>query len=250
MSIRKYRIDATTIPSVTRRRALRQLMWLFPLTAALTAGCLALMSRTQQVELGAVAWIGMGLVVACLAVSFVIGLRKARHGWSTLELTVSDNVLRLQVADMAPVEVLRPNVTRIVDVPGHGLMVHTADPALSLLVSEYLLDFAELRGHLATWRPFERPAVIRDRAKAISFSIGLLGAWVATGIVPDMTIATLAGVALVAMCSVVLRSILRSKTLNNRYKASAVLSLGMFMLAPVARWVLYFMTKGQGGKPS
>lgn len=29
------------------------------------------------------------------------------------------------------------------------------------------------------------------------------------------------------------------KTLSNRYKASGVISLGMFMTAPVARWVLY-----------
>ena len=119
------------------------------------------------------------------------------------------------------------------------------------MVSEHLDGFAELRAHLATWRALEPPAPPgRVRSKALLWSGTLLGAWLATGFVRNIALASVAGIVVLVMGSLTLKTILANKTVSNRQKASAVLSMGMFMMAPVARWVLHFWFNIAGGLPS
>jgi hypothetical protein len=167
-----------------------------------------------------------------------------------VELTVGENVLRVQSVEIAPVEVLRPDVTSIVELRGEGLVLHTFDSMSPVLVSEQLEGFDHLRAHLSTWRQFDPPQRARAIGAEIITSVVLLGSWAATGLVRDIALAMAAGVVLIVTATLLIRRTLAAKTISNNYKASALVVLGMFMLAPVVRCVLYFVLQAPGGAPS
>ena len=240
-AVRKFRVAPATIRTVTLKLALRQLAWQLPVLVGAGAVGLIGSGGNHSPDLISTLLIAAAIVCLTLGGTLALGLARARKAWRSLELTVSPSVLRLQMADLAPIEVLRFEVTRIVELEGVGLVLHTADPTKSPLVSRHLEGFAELRAHLATWRPLESSIDHRrKRAQAWAWSAAMLGAWLAAGLMPNMIIAGAAGVALIVMGSISLTNVLKMKTLSNRYKASALATLGLFMLAPVARLVLHF----------
>src|SRR3954468_9733075 len=74
--------------------------------------------------------------------------------------------------------------------------------------------------------------------RSAAWSIGLVGAWIATGALPDIRFAMVAGVILVAMTIVTLREVRRSKAINDRMRGTSTALLCMMLLAPFARLLL------------
>jgi hypothetical protein len=102
------------------------------------------------------------LTSGVLAVGCILGLGIAWFGVSrvgsaqlaTFEVLASDRVVRRILKGTLPAEVLRPEVTRIVETR-FGLWVLCTTPRRSLALVRAIAGYADLREHLARWRPIE-----------------------------------------------------------------------------------------------
>ncbi len=172
-----------------------------------------------------------------------MALRRGRPEWDSYELTMSDNVLRRQVANLPAVEILRPEVVRIVQATGQGLTVVPRDRHRSIYVPEQLVSYAEVCERLSAWHPFEPPK-IRFWFFVVCWTVLLLGSWIATGTISDIRWAMAAGAVLWVVASISIRETLRSHIVTPRDKVFSVLVLVLFMLAPLARLGLNMLTQG------
>jgi hypothetical protein len=148
--------------------------------------------------------------------------------------------MRRSLPNLPAIEIVRPEVTRIVDSPGDGLTVTTADAQRFIFIPEQLIGFSSVREQLAGWRAFEPPRLLRYQAARMGWTLLLLSLWIGSGVIPQIQLALLAGVALLAMCGYTIRETLRSKVVQRPYKARVVSVMGFLMLAPFARALLYF----------
>jgi hypothetical protein len=102
------------------------------------------------------------LTSGVLVVGCVLGLGIAWFGvsrvgaaqLSTFEVLASDRVVRRILKGTLPAEVLRPEVSRIVETKW-GLWVMCSSPRRSLALVRAIAGYPELRQHLAGWRPIE-----------------------------------------------------------------------------------------------
>ncbi len=248
-SVVKYRVDPAAVPAATLRPALRQLRWLVLLTVLGLAITFFVLPSTRGSELILSALGAVGTAAIAVAVAFVLGLRRARRAMRSLEVILSNNALRVQSSEIAPIEVVRSDVTRIIEIPGVGLAVHTRDPSKILPIPMLLEGFASLRAQLQTWRPFEpAPARGRPSAAKAAGALALLVPWAVAGLAPNVIVAAAAALVLVVVGTIALRSTLRST--SNNAKAPAVISLVMIMMSPLARLVLYFLSRSHIAAPS
>lgn len=242
MQIRKYRLEPSAFASTTKRRLGRHLAWQIPLTVGLTFVFILLSSRAQRLE---VAW--WWFPVALLAVPCLIlapiprAMKRARKAWDEFELTVSDNVLHLRLGGVPPVEVLRPEVKRVVERKGFGLLVSSPEPGRQIFIPEHLRGFEEVREHLRSWRELEPPSLALDRFLGILWTVILLGSWVASAAIPDIRFALAAGVVLLATVALLMRRVLQQKAVDNRFKAKHLMVFGMFAFVPAYRLAFYLL---------
>lgn len=247
--IRKYRIDPATIRPITRRRVLRRLAWVVPVLLIAMGGSFAIVSQGKESLFGLTALLSL-LVGACgLALSAGLALRRTRRVLRTVEITLTEGGLRFESSETDPIEVPRRKIDRIVELAGDGLYLHTIDGAGSVLVSAQLEGFQELRAVLSQWRAIEPALRGRAIADEALTTIALIGCWLATGLVRDMAIATVAGFVVIGIACELLRRIFGDPAASRRYKLGATAVLGTLMLAPIARWILYFL-HGSGGSYS
>src|SRR5262249_47909463 len=122
--IRSYRLDDATYPR-ERRRALRRSVLRLCLSFLFAA--IVLMAVGPNLPGPVVALVTTVLLLVILLLGVRRVLKGLREAWDSYELTMSPNVLRRVVAYLPALEVLRPDVVRIVDAPGKGLTVCTAD---------------------------------------------------------------------------------------------------------------------------
>ena len=117
-----------------------------------------------SIVIGIYAAIGIatGLTFAIVGVAWVIGMAV---GWmrvagitrkqvDTFECLASDRVIRRIVVGAVPAEILRPEVTRIVEAKW-GMWVLCAQPRRALGLSRAIAAYDELRAALGSWKPIE-----------------------------------------------------------------------------------------------
>jgi hypothetical protein len=96
---------------------------------------------------GMTRYVPAALPLTALALGFGAALNwrrqvdAARIRWDSFELVVSENVLRRTITGAPPVEILRPDVVAILERPGDGLVVVTADRRRSIVLPEQLMGF-------------------------------------------------------------------------------------------------------------
>ena len=241
--IRTYRLDPGAFLPLAKRRLYKRLPWL---VLAIGVGVLvqyAVLSRSQGE--GTMNTLPLLVAIVVLAAGFGVfrAHSKLKQGlpiWESYRLTISENVLRRVVSNQAAVEVLRSEVTAITNIP-EGLRVLTPDRHRVIFVPAQLIDFTELRERLSSWRALEAPKLARARALSVAWSTLLLGSWLATGLLADLTWAMLAGAVLLLVGALGIREMLKVQGYDNKVKASTIRGLAFLMLAPFARLALHFL---------
>jgi hypothetical protein len=158
--VRRHRLD----PEAYRSMVNRVLVWpallaalLFPLVLAPAFAAGVYSGVTTGVF-----WIALvGAVLFRLALVRRTALRRV----PTYELLASQRVLRRVLVGSVTAEVLRPEVTRIVETP-RVLWVLCASPRRSLGIPRAVEAYAELRERLATWSPIVRSGRIGALARS------------------------------------------------------------------------------------
>jgi hypothetical protein len=167
--------------------------------------------------------------------------RRERARWDSYVLTIGANAVRLATANVPPVAILRPEVTRIVVFDGKGLQVTTADRHKYLFIPEQLVAFEEVRKHLTSWSEPESPKVVRNRVVAIGWAVLLCGSWIACGVIPDVRRAMIPGAVLLVVGTLTIRETLKAKLADRRQKAATIGLLAFIMFAPFGRLLLALM---------
>ncbi len=242
--VTSYQLDPAAFEASVRPRLLRGLLIRAALMMAAMAFGFMLVSLAQPGQEAPLPL--MGVMFAVLTFFFARAGRNQlgaeKLAWHSYQLSLSPNAMRRSVANLSPVEILRPDVTHIVEAPGLGLTVRTADAGKSIFIPEQLAGFQSVRSELARWRALEPQAGQgRGHAAQLAFSLLVLGLWLATGLVPDIRLAMFAGVLLVACLVYSLGGAQRAPATNDQ-KAWYTLGIILLMLAPVARLALHLLT--------
>jgi hypothetical protein len=150
--IRRYRVDWAAARKVVRRRmaVLGRVMLALIMLVMLLDAQLGLQGLSVLV-FGAFLGVVGG---AAFLVSWFRVQRTLARNVATYELLVNARVLRRIIGRVSPAEILRPEVTRIVETP-LMMWVLCASPRRSLGLTRTIEGYAELRDHLARWRPIE-----------------------------------------------------------------------------------------------
>jgi hypothetical protein len=149
--VRRFRLDPATYRSLVSRSFVRGSILGAALAALALAG--ATWVNDSIVEgFAIVAGVAMG-IIALVVVGRLLTLERAlAPALQHYELLVSDRVVRRSNATDPVAEVLRPEVTGIVETPG-GLWLSCAKPHRSLLVARALDGYADVREAVSAWGP-------------------------------------------------------------------------------------------------
>jgi hypothetical protein len=222
----------------TKRRMWRRLAWFFPLLLFFLVVEFSMMGKAFSDVLPVVLPVLALLLPFGLFLGFRSQLERGKVVWNSYDVTLSANVIRRQVTNLPPVEILRPEVVRIVET-GEGVTVATRDRHRFIFIPEQLIGYEDLRAHLAQWRNFEPPGAT-NRLFSIGWTVLTIGSWIGTGVLRDIRLAMISGAVLFAVTGIAIRETLKTKIADSRSKASAIRAMAFLLLAPIARLILYF----------
>jgi len=130
--------------------------WSIPLIAAIVAIAFFLVGGPDRGERNV--WpLTLAIVGPALGLflSVRLQLKSGRAQCDSYELTMSDDVLRRQASNVPTVEILRPEVTKIVEHRGEGLAVTTGDRHRVIFIPKQLVDYAEACERLLAWKSLD-----------------------------------------------------------------------------------------------
>jgi len=235
--VRSYRLDPAAFEATVKRRVQRRLAWALPSLLLLVV----VLGRFEDRTLETLPFT-VPIVLAGLGWGGFRALKREREtgrpSWQSYQLSLSENAMRRFIRPLPAVEIVRSEVTRILDAPGDGLTVTSADPQRFIFIPEQLIGYPSVRAELSGWRSFERQSLLRVGAAQLGWTLLLLSLWLASGLVRDPWLAALAGVGLWIVCAISIRATLKLGFVDNQYKARALGALCFFMLAPLARLTL------------
>lgn len=244
LETKTYRLDLAAFERVAKGRMRRRFVWLVPFFLCLLALMLGLLVRAQPDIVETLPY-SAPVVFAAVAFGWFRSVRKqmkeGRAAWDSYRLTVGPNVLRRIIVNLPPAEIVRTEVTRIIESPTDGLSVTTADRHRFVFVPRQLVGFAEVRAQLSEWKAIEPAKRGRRAALGALWSAVLLGCWFGTGLIPDIRLAMLAGAVLLVVVGFLIREILAQKIIAKERKAALVAGMCMVMLAPFARLMLHLV---------
>jgi hypothetical protein len=145
-NVRRYRLDSARAATLVRRRlrlfGIAVLVGLTPLVPGMLSPSASRLTNSLT-----------AIVIGGLAAVGIVRIRYvARRALPAFDLLVAPRVVRRVAAGLPPAEVLRPEVTSIVE-SGQGLWLCSERPARALLVPKALEGYDGLRAELATWAP-------------------------------------------------------------------------------------------------
>jgi hypothetical protein len=166
---RRFRLDPIAYRSFATRALLLRSAFVLGTTIAF-AGLVVLVLPDS-----AYVFFVVPVVIALVLPTFVRVRSPRSPELVSYELLASPRVLRRTVVGLLPAEILRPEVTRIVE-SKLGLWVFSTTPLRALFVVSALDGYADVRAALATWRPIE-PLAGGGRAarRLVRQSTGLQG---------------------------------------------------------------------------
>ena len=233
-----HRLEPAAFEPTLKRRIRQRLSWALPSLLLVVITVLSILTRLQP-GLAETLPFSLPVVVACLAFgtfrSARLARRNGRADWDSYQLSLADDGLRRVVSSLPAVEIARNEVTHIVESPGQGLTVLTADRQRFIFIPEQLERYAAVREQLAGWRCFTAPRVRRTLVVQMLWTLLLLGLWLATGLLPDVRLALLAGVGLWVVGGISIRETLRLGIPDRRYRRRVLGLLGFLLLSPLAR---------------
>jgi hypothetical protein len=153
---RTYRLDAAAFDVGFDHLRGTRLKWLTPVFVVLVLVLLAVIAPrgplNDNVTRGFAGFLLVCTVWFLLAQG--LGRRRGRRLWASYELSLSDDVVRLSsAARRSPLEIRRADVTQVVESPGRGLTVLTAEKSRTVFVPAQLVGYDEARALLVTWGP-------------------------------------------------------------------------------------------------
>jgi hypothetical protein len=146
--VRRYRLDSVRSAALVRRR----LLWAaFGFLLGMTPLIPGIVAQSDSRLFNSLTAIVMGGAAAAT----LVRLRYvAKRMLPAFELLIGSRVVRRVGADFPPAEVLRPEVTAVVE-SGAGLWLCSDRPVRALLVPKSLEGYDGLRAELATWAPLQ-----------------------------------------------------------------------------------------------
>jgi hypothetical protein len=147
--VRRFRIDPARARVLVRSTLVRRQVVALVVMVMLLGiyRVLGLATELSIVIVGIVWVMGVGLAWMRLA-----GI--TRRQVETFECLVSERVIRRIVVGALPAEILRPEITRVVEAKW-GMWVICAQPRRALGLSRAIAGYDELRATLASWKPVE-----------------------------------------------------------------------------------------------
>lgn len=206
---------------------------------ALHAGISLFVSHDEPAQLAISV---LGTVVIALVI-FAVVLRRAvgrwKEEWDAYELFLSEGSVRRVALGVEPVEILWSEVTRITENTDGTLLISTENALRFVAVPPQLESFTEVRERLHAFHPIEPHAARSTLGWLIA--ILQLGLWIATGLLPDVRHAVVAGALLVALTIGLLRSTWKNPNVTRQAKRAIAGVMIFVMLAPFARVALHLM---------
>jgi hypothetical protein len=146
---RRFRLDPIRFRAFATRAILKRAAFVGGIALIFSLGYAAVLPGVREV---------VAVAPLVLVIALVPAFLRVRRGTSaellSYELLVTPRVLRREVAGAMPAEILRPEVTRIVETKA-GLWVSSQSPRRSLFVARVVDGYADVRAELATWRAIE-----------------------------------------------------------------------------------------------
>jgi hypothetical protein len=240
-----HRLREDVAERVIRRRLLRRFV---PLAVTVPAVVIVVPLLMPAPDGGTTSMVPAVVTLAMTAIIGFIVYRRALARelvmWRSYRLALAPNIVRRVIDGMTPVEVLRSEVTRVVAVPGQGLLVHTADPLRFVYIPEQLERFEEISAELGQWAPTQAPDRKKARlGQALGGVLGLaiVGAWIASSYVSDPRVVTASLVVLYGGIGYIGWTTVRNPNMTMRQKASILMVFGLMALGPLARYALGHM---------
>jgi hypothetical protein len=243
-----HRLRQDVAEGVIRKRLLRRFI---PLAVMVPAVVFAVPLLTPQPDGGTSSIVPAVVTIAITAlIGFIIyrrALARELVMWRSYRLALSSNIVRRVIDGMAPVEVLRSEVTRLVLVPEQGLWVHTAAPLRFVYIPEQLERFQEVCAELGQWSAIQPPDLKKTRlgqALGVGLGLAIVGAWIASSYVADPRLLAASLVALYAGIGYISWTTVRNPNMTMRQKASILMVFGFMGLGPLARYALEHLALG------
>lgn len=237
-----HRLREDVAEGVIRRRLLRRFV---PLAVMVPVVVVAVPLLMPAPDGGTTSMVP---TIVTLAITAIIGFIVYRRTlarelvmWRSYRLALTPNIVRRVIDGMAPVEVLRSEVTRIVAMPEQGLQVHTADPLRFVYIPEQLERFEEVSAELGQWAPIQPPDRQKTRlGQALGGVLGLaiVGAWGASSYVSDPRVVVASLIVLYGGIGYIGWTTVRNPNMTMRQKASILMVFGFMALGPLARYAL------------
>ena len=178
------------------------------------------------------------IVTAAFVVGGSLGAASARRELASFRIALGPDVIRRVSARLAPLELTRPEVVRIVEMPP-GMVLIAKNPARALVVPRTLDGYARVREVVSRWRVPE----VRTSAPLLVAGVAL--AWVAglTGLglavfAPAPSLAMLGAIVFAGLGSVLGWQLLRTRDGDPHLRRSLLVMLGMGGLAVLGRLTL------------
>jgi hypothetical protein len=147
--MKRFRLDPIAFRALLRRR-----VWLrTPIILAMVA-LVVWLEDGAGIPIGLAAWFLPMWAVLALFIGWLRASSLAKRPVATYEVIVTERVARRIMAGVGPAEILRPEVSRIVETRW-GLWVLCEGPRRSLGLVRAIQGYEELRQHLAGWAPVE-----------------------------------------------------------------------------------------------
>lgn len=136
------------------------------------------------------------LLAALCAFSCWRTLEQTRAAWGSYVLELTEDAVLRRHRQVADLRLRREEVTRIVELPGQGMSLLTAQPTRYVNVPETVERYAEVRERLAQWRPIEqmKPHPMIQQVGFVLGGLLFLALWLSVGLVPDVRLAMIPGV--------------------------------------------------------
>lgn len=165
------------------------------------------------------------LFVVTGAVVTRTALQNARSQWQSFLLVLDEDALSRYVAQLPPLSIRRTEVAKLVEIPGHALVVRSRDQRLPIVVPAALIGYDELRSALGAWAPIEttppgRAAILGwgQWLGAIAFVLGSFGAVIGA---KDLRVVVPAGALVVGVLAWSTRVIRKTPGIDPRIQRNA-----------------------------